>query len=280
MRLGDLKQFSMFIIINVVYLPIYFKNETALSIYQQISRNNINNLVSSVYSIIVMFFVLRLLAGHSKRIKLNFSYLEKINLNWLKVITLLIIIFDILFVILLYIPQILDFDPSIPNTILILLSVLLIYITSIFGFRQPEIFKAYAHPVEPVKYKTSGLTEKKAIEIEKKLIEILSSKKPYLNEDLNINELADMLNITSAYLSQVINENLGFNFYNLINKYRIEEAKNLIESSRYASLKLETIAYDTGFKSKSTFNAAFKKFTNLTPSQFKMQIKNYPETES
>jgi AraC-like DNA-binding protein len=67
----------------------------------------------------------------------------------------------------------------------------------------------------------------------------------------------------------VINENLGSNFYNLINKYRINEAQGLILSPEKSKLKLEAIAYDVGFKSKSTFNEAFKRNTGLTPSQFR-----------
>ncbi len=264
--------FIPFVSINLLCIPIYLKNETALSVFNTISNLNINNLASSIYSIVVMIFVLQLLKKHTQKIKMSFSSIEKINLNWLKIITSVIIVFDVLFILLLYIPQFFNFDPTIPNLILIFLMVLLIFITAIFGFRQPEIFQTFIPPSEPVKYKTSGLSETKALEIEDKLVEFLNKEKPYLNENLNIDELSGNLNITPAYLSQVLNERLGVNFYTLINSYRIEEAKRLIASSEYSNIKLEAIAYEVGFKSKSTFNAAFKKITDMTPSQFRAGI--------
>lgn len=269
----SLLHFIPFILINIICIPIYLKNETAISLFDYIRNFNINNLVSSIYSIAIMFFVLKLLKEHTKKIKMSFSSIEKINLNWLKIITSVIIVFDILFILLLYLPTLLNFNPTIPNIILIVLMVLLIFITAIFGFRQPEIFQVLPSQSRSVKYKTSGLSEKKALEIEQTLVDFLKSKKPYLNENLNIDELSDNLNVTPAYLSQVLNERLGVNFYTLINTYRIEEAKKLITSSEYSHFKLEAISYEVGFKSKSTFNAAFKKITGTTPSQFRVEAK-------
>lgn len=221
-----------------------------------------------------MFFVLKLLNGYSKKIKMNYSSIEKINLGWLKIITIVIIVFDFIFILLIYLPGWLSFDSSIPNMLLVILTVSLIYITAIFGFRQPEIYQVFDLPSDAAKYKTSGLTEEKAKEIELKLADFFRNNKPYLDDNLNINELSEKLDVTPAYLSQVLNERLGLNFYTLINKYRIEEAKNLIVNERESITKLEVIAYEVGFNSKSTFNAAFKKFTGLTPSQFRAQSRN------
>jgi AraC-like DNA-binding protein len=269
----SLLHFIPFIFINIICIPVYLQNEAAISLFDYIRSLNINNLVSSIYSITIMLLVLRLLEQHTQKIKMNFSSIEKINLNWLKVITSIIIVFDILFILLLYLPTLLNFNPTIPNIILIVLMVLLIFITAIFGFKQPEIFHVFPSQSKSVKYKTSGLSEKKALEIEQTIVDFLKSKKPYLNENLNIDELSDNLNVTPAYLSQVLNERLGVNFYTLINTYRIEEAKKLIISSEYSHFKLEAIAYEVGFKSKSTFNAAFKKITGTTPSQFRVEAK-------
>jgi len=269
----NLSYFSAFAIVNVMSIPVYLKNQSAIYIYGWIFDNNINNLISAIYSIIVMFYVLKLLKDYSTKIKMNFSSIEKINLNWLKAITIIIIIFDFFLILLLYLPGWLKFDSSVPNIMLIILTVSLIYITAIFGFRQPEIYQVNDLPADTVKYKTSGLSEEKAIEIEQKLNEFFKDNKPFLDDNLNINDLSDRLNITPAYLSQVLNERLGINFYTLINKYRIEEAKKLIIDHEYSNMKLEVIAYEVGFNSKSTFNAAFKKFTGMTPSQFRTQTK-------
>ena len=75
------------------------------------------------------------------------------------------------------------------------------------------------------------------------------------------------------WLSQIINEELNKNFYDLVNYYRIEEAKKLLVSVNGERTILD-IAYDVGFNTKSSFNRAFKKQTRMTPSQFKQKFSN------
>jgi len=68
-----------------------------------------------------------------------------------------------------------------------------------------------------------------------------------------------------------MNDELGLSFYDCINQYRIEEAKNLLNDPDRSSYKISSLAYDAGFNSISTFNEVFKKSTGLTPSQFRKQ---------
>ncbi|TEB41605.1 AraC family transcriptional regulator, partial [Flavobacterium circumlabens] len=68
--------------------------------------------------------------------------------------------------------------------------------------------------------------------------------------------------------SFVINELYGDNFYNFINKYRIEKAKSLLLSEKYNQLNILGIAYESGFNSKTTFNTTFKKNTGFSPTEF------------
>ena len=96
-------------------------------------------------------------------------------------------------------------------------------------------------------------------------------KKPYLNPDLNLPELAGELNIPSHYLSQVINKNIGQNFFDFINRYRIEEVKSKIMDPNYHKYSVLGIAFEAGFNSKSAFNRVFKNSTGQTPTQFKKQ---------
>ncbi len=104
-----------------------------------------------------------------------------------------------------------------------------------------------------------------------KLKNYMAKKKPYLDPDLNLPQLAGDLNIPSHYLSQVINQNTGHNFYDFINHYRIEEVKNRIVDPAYQKYSILGIAYDAGFNSKSAFNRVFKKITGQTPTHFKKQ---------
>ncbi len=96
---------------------------------------------------------------------------------------------------------------------------------------------------------------------------LISTEKPYLNPDLKIADVAQKLNISSHELSKLINENLNCNFTEFINKYRIEEAKQLIVTN--SNYTIEAIGNQSGFNSKSAFYKAFKIHTGTTPAKFK-----------
>jgi AraC-like DNA-binding protein len=101
----------------------------------------------------------------------------------------------------------------------------------------------------------------------------MKQHKPYLNPELSLQMLANQLDIPPHYLSQVINEQLGQNFFDFINSHRIEEVKARLLDPQYTHLTILAIAFDSGFNSKSAFNSAFKNQTGLTPSQFRTQHK-------
>jgi ligand-binding sensor domain-containing protein/AraC-like DNA-binding protein len=117
-----------------------------------------------------------------------------------------------------------------------------------------------------MRYSTSNLDLDKAKIIEKKLSEVLNETQIYLEPDLTLQKLASVLGVKSHYLSQVINQFYNRNFHEFINTYRVKNAKKLL---RETSLKIEAVAYDSGFNSISTFNTAFKKSTNLTPLKYR-----------
>jgi AraC-like DNA-binding protein len=102
--------------------------------------------------------------------------------------------------------------------------------------------------------------------IKEDLLDVMKSEKPYLDQDLNIFTLAKRLNTNSKYLSQVINQEFNKSFVHFVNEYRIEEAKKiLVRNSNYT---IEAQSQMVGFKSKSSFNIAFKRHTGITPSLF------------
>ncbi len=120
------------------------------------------------------------------------------------------------------------------------------------------------------KYSGSNLSQEERQSIASKLHTMMTEERPYLESDLNINELATRIPCAPKHLSQVINEAHKSNFFDFINRYRIEEAKQqLMHSSEKTILE---VLYASGFNSKSSFNTAFKKYTNQTPTEFKNSI--------
>lgn len=124
-------------------------------------------------------------------------------------------------------------------------------------------------PTDTTKYKKNILSAEQSEAIAGKLRHSMETEKLYRNADIRLTTLAEALEENPNYVSQVINQLFGQNFYDFVNTYRINEAKMLLKSSQYNQLTIEAVGYDVGFKSKSTFYTAFKKMTTLTPVEFK-----------
>ena len=108
-----------------------------------------------------------------------------------------------------------------------------------------------------------------AVIIAEKLGNVMNEKSLFKNPNLNLQDLSKEINISSHQLSQFLNNNLGKNFTSFVNEFRINEACRIITSSD--KLTLESVGYDVGFNSKSTFFAAFKKHTGTTPLNYQLQ---------
>lgn len=102
-----------------------------------------------------------------------------------------------------------------------------------------------------------------------RIVREMEISKPYLDPEFNLQALANMVNSNTKYVSLAINEHTGQNFRTFVNNYRIKEAERLLlDRENYGQYTMQWIAESVGIKSKSTFVAAFKKATGLTPSVF------------
>lgn len=101
---------------------------------------------------------------------------------------------------------------------------------------------------------------------------LMQEEKLYLDSELSLNDLSERMALSVHQLSELINQGHGLNFNDYINQFRVEEFKNLLQQSRFANDTLLAVAFEAGFNSKTTFNISFKKFTGLTPSQYKRSL--------
>jgi len=143
------------------------------------------------------------------------------------------------------------------------------------AYVQPRVFsKKYLFNELILKYKKSGLTESFSNDLKEQLLQLLNREKVYKKNNINLDILSQRLGTTRHNLSQVINEHFDLNFFNLINKYRIQEAKEIFKDDLNNNLNIIDVAYDVGFNNKVTFNKAFKEETNLTPSEYLKNLKS------
>ncbi|MFM9839481.1 MAG: helix-turn-helix domain-containing protein [Cyclobacteriaceae bacterium] len=141
-----------------------------------------------------------------------------------------------------------------------------IYLISFQVIRQSGFFKQ-PNLVEQQKYKSSSLSQDDQSGILIKLKALMETEKPFLKTNFSLPDLASQLKITTHQLSQVINDGLGKSFFEMTAEYRIEEAKRLLKEKM--NIKVEEIAEQVGYNSKSSFNTAFKKIVGMTPSEWR-----------
>ncbi len=121
--------------------------------------------------------------------------------------------------------------------------------------------------VEVEKYRTVKIDEKECGEIVDKMRKYIEQTKIYTNQDMKMSDLADYLHLSSSKLSQVFNLYLHENYYEFINKYRLQEFKQLIEKGEAGKYTIIALSEKCGFK-KSSFFSTFRKIEGMTPTEY------------
>jgi len=239
----------------------------------------------TAYSV-ATFIVIR---RHQKRLRELVSYSSgKITLQWLKGLSITFYAGYILMFTFGGVDIFTGFLPFDPYETSFIGLTILAFLFTIFGFHQPSIFEEVVRvhipalelnmeDIEQKKYARSGLKKKDVSRYIKMLEHHLEKDKPYRDRELTIFDLSGQLQIPRHFLSEVINEHMGKNFYTLVNEYRIEEVKKRMVDPAYKHLTILAIAYDAGFNSKSSFNTIFKQKTGMTPSEY---LNNFNATNS
>ena len=152
------------------------------------------------------------------------------------------------------------------------MAIMVLYI-GFMAYLRPNIFKSDYFETHLYKYKKSGLTPSFSHELKEHLLYLMNEEKIYRKNDINLEELSERLGTTRHNASQVINEHFNLNFFELINKFRIEEAKEILKNDTEKRLNIIDVAYEVGFNNKVTFNKSFKKILAQTPTQYLNALK-------
>lgn len=259
------------IVVPIIYLILLLNSEE-------------NKIVGIIADFVAIFHNLPYIAiiyfrikKYQKRIENISSSTENINLEWLAKLSLLLfctIIITVgyeLFNMLVY---------KLHNHFAMDLFFLFIfYSTSYHVLRQREIYPTNEKEREEllsIELECEEKAEKKKLipendfeDIKQRLIVFMEMEKPYLDGELNLSKLSSLIGINAHQLSYLLNNGFGENFFQYINKYRVQRAKELLIDNSYKKLSILRIAFEAGFNSKTAFNTIFKKMTDETPSEFR-----------
>ncbi|MEO0571704.1 MAG: helix-turn-helix domain-containing protein [Bacteroidota bacterium] len=230
------------------------------------------------------------LRKHQVRVEHIFSNIEEKNLRWISFLSWGILIIWGIATSSLLLDRLTDVHiPHYGGVIAHVAICIFIFFMGYFGLNQPSVFnkhrnlrfdspavkniKNHEDKDDSIKYKNSGLDAKGSKRIQGDLLELMKTTKPFLEKELTLYSLAEKLQVQPNHLSQVINSLEGKNFFDFVNMYRVQEAKERIVEGNNKNLTLLGIAFESGFNSKASFNRAFKKITGQTPSEFsKMNV--------
>jgi len=263
-------QYYNFINLTVAEKIMFLEND----LFKEQVSYKITVLAIGVSTISYNIWALNLIRRRREKLMEQYSKIEDIDLGWLNALTIAALISYSVNVALFNLDMIFHFA-SYKLLMFLTNSFATVYVLFLgyFGIRQGNIFISKAGKIrEPGDKSIPGETGSSFPDTDdafiRTLIRNMEEKQPYLDPDLTISRLSELLNVKIEFLSEVLNSRLDRNFFDFINKYRVEEFKIQCILKANSHLSIMGIAYNCGFNSKASFYRAFKKFEGMSPSAY------------
>lgn len=262
--------------LHLLYLiPFYFQEGSSKIEYWEKGRTN--DLI--FYGIVVLqilhlsvylIFVIRILHEHRKEIRNTYSSISEVNLSWLSNISAALAAGLVFFT-----GSMLWFFYEGIHGVYInrfsdVFNLVLIHFTGYRGLIQTEIFREESSIA--VKYRKSSLSSEDLADIVNRLRTHMLKENAFLDSELTLQQFSRDTGIPSHHITQALNQGEGLNFYEFVNRFRVEYACKLINRLNEEKRTFIEIAFLSGFNSKSTFNTLFRDYCGMTPSRYKKNI--------
>ncbi len=141
-----------------------------------------------------------------------------------------------------------------------------IYMIGYFSLKQPELFRITKEIRK--KIRTQRLSESEIKRLKLSIKEMVSTQQIFKDSDLTLGQLAAKIDASQNDVSWLLNNEFKTTFYDFINQYRVQAFVDKVHQNQHLNQTILALAMDVGFKSKSTFNKAFKQFMQITPSSY------------
>ncbi len=220
----------------------------------------LDNLIVAILGGLEVLFTVKLIRVLFKRKGIAFQGNEGSKIRWVRsfIFVNLLLLLNIYFHFVNFSP---DFLPIVAGTYVAI---------GVLGMiRYAPSSDSFQFLTSETKYAKSTLEPAEKYRILRAIDNQLSEHGFHLNPEASLKGLAAAVKSTTHAVSQVINEEKGGSFFELLAYHRIQDAKKLIRKPEYQHYKIEQIAEEVGYLSKSAFNTSFKKITGLTPSEFR-----------
>lgn len=275
----DLLHFVPFVLFNLLFINFYFlpfesRVEVMLNKTGSYASLGFIKLIATYLSgIIYITWSFVSLYSYKKRLKKEFSNPENISFNWLLMLNIGL---SIIWIIVMFIQD---------DRIIFSSGAVYFICIGFFGISQVKVFTARdvryiqnrdkqqeGHAEGNIKkdweLKQAKLVDEHIEDIYFKTIELVKRDKLYLNPELKVLDLAILLDIHPNLMSKAINQVSDANFYDLVNKMRVEEFINRAKMEDAGQYTIIALAYDSGFNSKASFYRNFKTIAGMSPSEF------------
>lgn len=228
-----------------------------------------NVLSWSTYNPISVYLIIK----YRRRLQKEVSNIEKTeSLGWILALSIFYISYcSVVFVLYIFF-AFLRIEPIVLHVFIYATLLVLIYMLSFYGLRQSVVSKQVEESddeSEPYKYSTLSAEAKQ--DIKEQIIKYFDKEKAYLLPDLNMDYLAKQLKIPKYQITEVLNTEIGKNFFQFVNSYRVDAVKEMLAVPQL-KYSIEAIGYECGFSSKSSFYTVFKKITGETPVSYRKQL--------
>lgn len=286
-----LLHFFPFIVYTIIYVP-YFLQSASEKLYYD-SRypligvewfEKLASILKAVSLFTYHYLIIRTIERHRQEM-LNMYSTARDSLLWIKrasVLNIVLIVLGIAFSVEYFFGSYssenlsIRVDPTMATLAAGLFFSVYILAIGYFGYGQTLIAATGGEQQtasHSKKYARSGLTKEKILSMKHQIVEKVEIQKLYLNSELSVSDLSELVSIPKHQISEILNTGLNVNFYDFINRYRVEEAKKLLSSKKYENYTLETIGFESGFNSRSSFYSYFNKAVGVTPLEYQKQAK-------
>lgn len=197
---------------------------------------------------------------YHKLLKQRFSYTENINLNWLRIILLSFFVILVLWII---DCLVLDLDIE---AMYMLGSLMILMWLCYFIYKHESVIDELSEPSDNTEAVTIDLTP--GDELQQRIKQLFEDERIYLNPQLKLSDVAALTNSNRTYISRCFNEHHGKTFFEFVNEYRVNYAKELLRST---SERMEIVAEQSGFSSRQSFHRVFLKIAGCPPEQYRKE---------